>query len=173
MIMPNIRISDSNKARLESLGRFGDNHDSVLSRALDLIIGNRSLAEKVRAPNPTQAQLPARGDGQSAETPRRARKGTVTGERFFIQYILAVLKKAPNHSMHCGQVLSELERVIPPGKLSALDLDMLPSGVLRWKNKAQWARKVMVDDGLLEAVEKAGHGIWTLTEAGFAQARKA
>src|SRR5262245_23215165 len=172
MIMPNIRVSDWNKTRLESLGRFGDNHDSVLGRTLDLILRERRLAEKVRAPGPAHAPHPVFKERPSPD-PRRARKGTVSSERFFIKYILSVLRGAENHSMHCGEVLTAIERIIPKDKLSPLDHDMLPSGVVRWKNKAQWARKVMVDEGLLEPVEKAGHGIWRLTEPGLAQARKA
>jgi hypothetical protein len=173
MIMPNIRVSDWNKVRLESLGRFGDCHDSVLGRALDLILGDRRLADKVRVPAQAQAQNfvnPALAEGDSRT---RARKGTVTGERFFIPHILAVLKNAKNHSMHCSEVLRELERLVPRERLSPLDFDKLPSGAVRWANKAQWARKIMVDEGLLEPVEKAGHGVWKLTEAGLAQARKA
>jgi hypothetical protein len=171
MIMPNIRISEANRARLESLGRFGDSHDSVLGRTLDLILGDRRLADKVRAPASPQAQ-DLNDPDHSAGSHRRARKGTVTGERFFISYILSILKNAKNHSMHCGDVLRELERMVPRERLSRLDFDVLPSGAVRWANKAQWARKVMVDEGLLEPVEKAGHGVWKLTEAGLAQARR-
>jgi hypothetical protein len=75
--------------------------------------------------------------------------------------------------MHCGDVLRELERIVPREKLSPLDFEMLPSGAVRWTNKAQWSRKIMVGEGLLEPVEKAGHGVWKLTELGLAQARKA
>jgi len=169
--MPNIRVSDLNKVRLESLGRFGDCHDSVLGRALDLILGDHRLADSVRTPAPAQAQsfvTAGRADSHSADSRTRARKGTVTGERFFIPYILSILKKAKNHSMHCGEVLRELERLVPRERFSSIDFEKLPSGAVRWANKAQWARKVMVDEGLLEPVEKAGHGVWKLTEAGLA-----
>src|SRR5947209_1905783 len=110
MIMPNIRISDWNKSRLEELGRFGDNHDSVLGRSLDLILSDRRLADKVRAADRAQTQTPnpIRPDGRPVDARRRARAGTVTGERFFIKYILSVLKDAKEHSMHCGEVLREL-----------------------------------------------------------------
>ena len=148
----------------------------MLGRALDLLLGDRRLADKVRVSAPAQAQNlvnAPRVIGQSANSRTRARKGTVTGERFFIPYILSILKNARNHSMHCGEVLRELGRLVPRERLSRIDLDKLPSGAVRWANKAQWARKVMVDEGLLEPVEKAGHGVWKLTEGGLAQARKA
>src|SRR5262249_13055488 len=174
MVMPNIRISDSNKLRLESLGRFGDSHDSVLGRTLDLILADHQLVGKIRAPAENHTETFAtetRADRHARDSRRRAPKGTITGERFFIPYILAILKGAKDHSMHCGEVLRELERLVPRAKLHPIDREVLPSGVVRWKNKAQWARKVMVDEAVLETVEKAGHGVWKLTEAGLSRAR--
>jgi hypothetical protein len=46
--MPSIRLTTYNKARLESLGRYGDNHDTVLSRVIDAISASKKRMAKVR-----------------------------------------------------------------------------------------------------------------------------
>src|SRR5262249_17320589 len=142
-------------------------------RTLDVIESDPQLADKVRAVPAQPKTNPASPVSHSPAPGKRAPKGTITRERFFIPYILAVLKNAKGHAMHCRDVLKELEAMIPRGKFPPLDLVMLSSGVVRWKNKAQWARNIMVEDGLIEPVETAGHGVWKLTDAGLAQARKA
>lgn len=51
------------------------------------------------------------------------------------------------------------------GILTQADLSLLPSGIsVRWRNRAQWQRKNMLDQGLLQ--KDSPRGIWELTEEG-------
>ncbi len=51
------------------------------------------------------------------------------------------------------------------GVLRRADFEVLPSGIsVRWKNRAQWQRKNMVDQGLLR--RDSPRGIWEITEDG-------
>jgi len=49
-------------------------------------------------------------------------------------------------------------------RLNDYDLQMKPSGGLRWRNTAQWERLQMVKEGLL--ANDSPHGIWKITAAG-------
>ncbi|EKF49053.1 hypothetical protein H17ap60334_07853 [Thermosipho africanus H17ap60334] len=49
-------------------------------------------------------------------------------------------------------------------KFNEYDLGKLNSGVVRWKNTAQWARFEMIKDGLLSS--DSPRGIWEITEKG-------
>lgn len=54
------------------------------------------------------------------------------------------------------------------GRLSIVDYDALPkSGEIRWSNRAKWARKRLVDEGMLFSRENSGHGSWKLTPQGL------
>ena len=44
----------------------------------------------------------------------------------------------------------------------------LKTGAPKYQNDMQWARMYLVNAGMLEPVSVAGHGIWKLTEAGWA-----
>lgn len=48
--------------------------------------------------------------------------------------------------------------------LSQKDRDKLKSGQIRWENTAQWARKKMVEEGLLSS--SSPRGVWEITEKG-------
>lgn len=51
------------------------------------------------------------------------------------------------------------------GKLTQADYEKLPSGMMvRWKNRAQWERFSMVEDGLLKS--GSPRGIWEITDKG-------
>ena len=50
--------------------------------------------------------------------------------------------------------------------LSDVDLQKVPSGQVRWRNTACWARQDMVDEGLLKT--NSPRGIWEISEEGRA-----
>lgn len=47
---------------------------------------------------------------------------------------------------------------------------ILPSGAAKFTNDIQWARLYLVNAGLLESKETAGHGYWKLTSSGWDKA---
>ena len=54
---------------------------------------------------------------------------------------------------------------------SDFDLEKYASGEVRWRHRAGDERKNLLDRGLIEP--DAGYGVWKLTDAGWAEARKA
>lgn len=65
---------------------------------------------------------------------------------------------------HSEDVLERVEKKMA-GILTAEDYDLLPSGIsVRWKNRAQWQRKNMVDQGLMR--KDSPRGIWEITPEG-------
>ena len=52
-------------------------------------------------------------------------------------------------------------------KLTAADRARIESGFIRWKNRAYWSRKRMVNEGLLEPKENVPYGVWKLTAEGW------
>lgn len=44
---------------------------------------------------------------------------------------------------------------------------LLKTGVPKYQNDIQWARMYLVNAGLLEPVDVAGHGVWKLTKGGW------
>jgi hypothetical protein len=69
-----------------------------------------------------------------------------------------------------GDVLQGVQRLMKD-RLRADDFGTLAkSGETRWENTAKWARKRMVDEGLLSA--NSPHGFWEITEAGRRHVRR-
>lgn len=60
------------------------------------------------------------------------------------------------------QVLDKMEEQLG-GKLLPRDMETLSTGVLVWKNNAQWERTRMVQDGILKSDSR--RGTWELSEA--------
>jgi restriction endonuclease Mrr len=50
-------------------------------------------------------------------------------------------------------------------QLNELDRQMLPSGTaIRWRNKVQWTRNTLVNEGLMAS--DSSYGVWEISEAG-------
>lgn len=94
----------------------------------------------------------------------RLRRGLRTPEQAYYRPILQVLVelggRAPTDKIldRIGQVMQGVLRDVDSQPLAATP-DMP-----RWRNAAQWARKSMVDEGLLK--NDSPRGIWEITEAG-------
>ena len=83
--------------------------------------------------------------------------------------ILVVLQEMGGRG-HAREVLKAVERRMS-NRLSHVDYQILPSGQQkRWEKSANWERMNMVNDGLLR--NDSRRGVWGLTEAGRAEARK-
>ena len=49
-------------------------------------------------------------------------------------------------------------------QLTPVDKEALSSGQIRWKNRTQWARLKLVEEGLME--KDSPKGLWAITETG-------
>lgn len=146
--MPTIRIDDEVFAALQSRARaFVDTPNDVIRRELGL---DRTTATKAASVGPS---------------PSRGRKGTLnkTPEAEFRIPLLAALEERGGRAS-VAEVLEGVDRRMRE-RLLPDDFGTLPStGEPRWENNVKWARKHMIDEGLLSP--DAGHGFWEITDRG-------
>ncbi|MCX8072299.1 MAG: winged helix-turn-helix domain-containing protein [Candidatus Binatia bacterium] len=83
-------------------------------------------------------------------------------QEFYFVAILEVLERKGGRA-RAGEVLDELE-ILLSDELGPEDTIVLPSGDIRWRKAANWARFKMVQAGLLSATSPTG--VWEITEAG-------
>ncbi len=119
-------------------------------------------APSKRRPGVHQALPPATGRLIAG----RIRKGLRTPEAAFFRPILQALSDLGGAAKRCDvfDVLEPAMRDV----LKPIDYQILSSEAeqVRWQNSAQWARNLMVKEGLLQADSPAG--IWEMTEKGRA-----
>lgn len=124
---------------------------------------------KRRVQHRPQAQPRDLREGQFTDG-GRLRRGLLTPRSFYRPQILRMLLAAEDHALPSRQIRRTIERRMN-GRFTAADLSALRSGQPRWVNSMQWERKKMVMDGLLDATDAAGHGLWRLTREGVRAAR--
>jgi hypothetical protein len=149
---------------LEKLvGRFGEDRTDLYHRLLRDAAGGDGAAGAAVRP----------GAPGAPPTAKRAARGSVTPAEAYIDPILRVLRAKPNFSAPSEQVVQDALRGMK-GILNAVDLEPLPRNarVIRAVNKAQWARQLMVQQGLLQPKSRAGFGTWALTTEGIKRAKK-
>ena len=109
------------------------------------------------------------GGGKSGSGRRnlgKLRKGLRTPESEFIEPILRVLIEIGGQG-RTATVVARVGQVMQP-VLCDLDHEPLPGdGKPRWEKAANWARRLMVLDGLLKS--DSPHGIWEISEEGRAR----
>ena len=143
---PTIRVDDEVFKALQKRGQaFVDSPNDVLRRLLGL---NRSRHRA--APQP------------------RMPRGSVTPQGTYRPLILRALAKAGGRAS-MREVVTYIKQQLN-GKFTAGDLDHLPTGAIRWENKAQWERHQMVTEGLLRS--DSPHGTWELSDEGWREARR-
>jgi restriction system protein len=99
----------------------------------------------------------------TAEGAKRAPRGASTPQKAYRVPILRALEEMGGQ----GRTAEVVDRVgeMMEDQFTEWDRQMLPSGTdIRWRNKAQWARNSMVNDGLL--APDSPYGIWEITEKG-------
>lgn len=133
------------------------------------IHGRPPAPEPVKAPpkaspvrrRTTSASGTTAGSG-SAPAPVRTAPRRRTDKAEFKPVIVEVLQEAGGEQ-EADLVLAALEErlaeVLKPG-----DHETGPTGEVRWRTAARWARKELADDGLLVAPQP---GVWALTDEGM------
>jgi len=93
----------------------------------------------------------------------RAPRGACTPQEAYRMPILQALDEMGGQ----GRTADVVDRVgeLMVDRFTEWDREMLPSGTaIRWRNKANWARNAMVNDGLLAS--DSPRGVWELTDRG-------
>jgi hypothetical protein len=105
--------------------------------------------------------------------PPRLKRGTAlthgsrkrTPQTEFKPFIVELLQEADGER-HVDELFAELELRMAPILLPGDYETMPPQNEVRWRYNARWARKALVDDGLLMPPRRPG--VWELTPEGRA-----
>jgi len=161
--MKKIEIDDEvYKALLGLAESFEDKPNDILRRVLGL--NKMCLVDEKEEEEPSLEDIvKTLGIKDTPGSKRIGVKGKITPVNDYYLPILESLIELGG----CAQAYEVLERVREKMKdvLTEMDLEPLPSGNdLRWHNKAQWARLLMIKQGLLK--NNSPRGTWEITEHG-------
>ena len=100
------------------------------------------------------------------EVGSRIERGVCTPQIDYQPYILQALIEFGG-SAKTGKVLDRVEQLMQ-NLLKDVDYQPLSPQTksLRWRKMANWSRKTMVDEKLIEPTDKTGSGIWKITDMG-------
>jgi hypothetical protein len=168
---PTIRIDSEVLDKLkEHAEPFVDTPNSALRRILGLAPGaeSREIEDEAPAAQPSRRARVATRSGSARPRRRRSRAprakaGTTVPDVEFEVPILEILRdnggRAPTR-----EVIDALgERL--DGRLSEADREALSSGEIRWRNRAQFARLNLIEQG--EMVRGSPRGVWEISERGL------
>ena len=148
--MPNINISDRTYRRLHQHAlSFDDRPEDVILRLIDQA---EALAGDA-VPEPAVGP-PSR--------PTRAAPGSLLPLTEYWVPILRLLVERGG-SAPSNDVLDALEQRMD-GRFTPGDKEHIPSGAIRWRNRARFARLRMKEAGLLSG--SSHRGVWEVTEDG-------
>jgi hypothetical protein len=172
---PTIRIDDDVFEELKRHAEpFVDTPNSVLRRMLNLgeagingrtSINESDLAAAEAAPKSGSRPEPgARSRRRRARTsrPPRAKTGSILPESVYELPMLEVISEHGGRAP-AREVLDELETRLD-GQLTEVDRQQLGSGEVRWKNRAQFVRLRLVEQG--DMVKDSPRGVWEISEQG-------
>lgn len=152
---PQIRVDDDVYEFLKRNAEpFVDTPNTVLRRKLGL----DPLTTSAPPPVPSSDGIPqVAGYG-----PGRAKSGELLPIEAYFEPILKSLV-ARGGTARVADVLDDVGRELAD-QLTPVDHLALPTGGKRWRNRVQWARQHLVDQGLLE--RGSPHGTWAISEKG-------
>jgi hypothetical protein len=168
---PTIRIDEEVFDELKRHAEpFIDTPNSVLRRVLGLSEANESADDDERGDGTRRsAGESSRGNGRQrrrrTKTSRRgprAKTGSILSED---AYEIPMLRIIAEHGDRAAarEVLDELETRLD-GLLTEVDKQPLATGTVRWRNRAQFVRLRLVEQG--DLVKDSPRGMWELTEQG-------
>lgn len=166
---PTIRIDDEVFDELKSHAEpFVDTPNSVLRRILGLSEAAAVLAGETEVgeePTPGRAEA-KRGRQRRRRTKAtrapRATSGTILPESEYEVPMLEIISKHGGRAA-AREVLAELEARLD-GQLTEVDRQELASGNIRWRNRAQFVRLRLIEQG--DMVKNSPRGMWEITDQG-------
>jgi hypothetical protein len=170
---PTIRIDSEVLDKLkEHAEPFVDTPNSVLRRILGLAPGAESeqIEDEAPAAQPAiRARVPARGSSSRPRRKRsrapRAKAGTMLPDTEYAVPILEILRDSGGRAP-TREVIDALgERL--DGRLTEADREPLSSGEIRWRNRAQFARLNLIEQG--DMAKGSPRGVWEISEQGLAR----
>jgi Mrr N-terminal domain len=168
---PTIRIDNDVLDKLkEHAEPFVDTPNSVLRRILGLAPGveSREIEDGAPAAQPARRSRIATRPGSSRPRRRRssalrAKPGTTLSDAEYAVPILEILRdnggRAPTR-----EVIDALGERLDT-RLSEADRELLSSGEIRWRNRAQFARLNLIEQG--DMVRGSPRGVWEISQQGL------
>jgi hypothetical protein len=130
----------------------------------------RQRREQIRAIDvllaPEEANGPSSKPASTAPIPAQSVASSRVGFTPTDAYWMPILEALEERSgrEHSDVVLDLVEKKMA-GILKSEDYELLPSGLsVRWRNRAQWQRQNMVQQGLLR--KDSPRGVWEITPTG-------
>lgn len=176
-MMPTIRIDDDVFRALQRHAEpFVDSPNSVLRRVLGLDepSPDDNTVPKLTSRREIAQQSVVNTELQFKTSPKVIRKRRNRGQRRASDGELLPLER---YSLPILEAIRELGGESPTDTvidlvgeklkddLTPADKEKYPSGMVRWRNRTQWQRKELVNEGLLDPT--APRGMWRLTEKGL------
>jgi hypothetical protein len=168
---PTIRIDNEVLDKLkEHAEPFVDTPNSVLRRILGLSPGAESGEIEDGAPaaqSSRRARVAARAGSSRPRRRRsrvpRAKAGTTLPDAEYEIPILEILRDSGGRAP-TREVIDALgERL--DGRLTEADREPLSSGDIRWRNRAQFARLSLIEQG--DMAKGSPRGVWEISEQGL------
>lgn len=169
---PTIRIDDEVFNELKKHAEpFVDTPNSVLRRLLGLVEAGAALPGDIEVGS---EELNSGGRGGEAKRARQRRRrtktarapraatGTILPESEYEVPILAIISEHGGRAA-AREVLDELKTRLD-GLLTEVDRQEHSSGNVRWRNRAQFVRLRLIEQG--DMVKNSPRGMWEITEQG-------
>jgi Mrr N-terminal domain len=166
---PTIRIDDDVFDQLKKHAEpLVDTPNTVLRRLLGLSDSGASggyedpASSNVSAKEGSTVRGRQRRRRTKATRPSRAKTGTILPEAAYEVPMLEIISEHGGRAA-AREVLDELETRLD-GQLTDVDRQHLTSGDVRWRNRAQFVRLRLVEQG--DMVKESPRGTWEITEQG-------
>jgi len=171
-------LQEEIEREVERIGRAGADaflsHDSVqvhatLARSESVMSFRDKVVALIKEWKPLAKHVNGGADAKIDAARRnlgRLKRGERTAENAFVMPILQVLSDMGGRG-RAGEIVEQVGQVIEP-VLRDVDYEPLKSdGKPRWQKAANWARKHMVDNGLLKS--DSPRGTWEISDEGRAR----
>lgn len=169
--MPQIEISEDTYRALKELAEpFEDTPETVIRQLLRQRSESDQSESQEETEDPSEERFSheagaalelSRGELRELDG-RRAKPGEFTPPEEFEESIITALSEAD------GELSTQdaIDRVgeLMKEKLKPMDMAKIPSGEIRWRNNARWARQKLVEKGRLDS--DSPHGVWRLPQNG-------
>lgn len=140
---------------------------AVLSRLLDEYLAEQGSLQDVATATDSRSKQRqgARRQSRSPGRAKRASRGSLLPEREYELPILRALKETGGSAPSSVVTTAVGEELAD--RLTEVDKERLRSGGVRWKNRVQFTRLRMIEEGLLE--KNSPRGTWEISEKGRQQ----
>jgi hypothetical protein len=145
---------------------FVDTPNAVLRRLLRLDSNGPKPSAEDSVDETARPRRRSRRAPSSKRSARRARApaGSLLEQDAYVEPILRAVQ-AKEGRAPTREVLDEVGKILAD-RFTELDRERTETGIVRWENRAQFARLRMVDRGLLK--KNSPRGVWEISNEGIA-----